>query len=51
MRGAYIRTGFKTGTGLRKGGVVGCSIRKRIPSGIGVHKAGKNVGKIYTKYR
>jgi len=51
MRGAHFRSGFKTGLGLRKGGIVGPSIHKRIPCGFGVHKAGKNIGKIYKKYK
>lgn len=49
--GSYIRTGFKTGTGLRRGGVVGPSIRTRVRCGIGVRKSGRNIGKVYTKYR
>lgn len=51
MRGCYIRTGFKTGTGLRRGGFVGPSIRTRVRCGIGVRKKGINAGKLYTKYK
>jgi hypothetical protein len=51
MCGSYFRTGFKTGTGLRRGAIVGPSIRTRIPCGIGIRKSGLNAGKIYTKYR
>ena len=51
MCGSYVRTGFKTGMGLRRGGFVAPSIRTRIPCGIGIRKSGLNIGKIYTKYR
>ena len=51
IRSGYIRTGFKTGCGLRRGGIVGPSIKPRIRVGIGVRKAGKNIGKTYYKYK
>lgn len=51
IRCAHVRTGFKTGCGLRKGGIVGPSIHPRIRYGIGVRKAGKNAGKTYYKYK
>jgi hypothetical protein len=49
--GAYVRTGVKTGWGLRKGGFVKPATTPRIKCGVGVRKTGKNAGKIYTKYK
>ena len=51
MRACYIRTSFKTGYGLRRGGFVGPSIRKTTFCGFGIHKTGINAGKIYKKYK
>ena len=50
IKGAHFRTGFKTGMGLRRGGMVGPSIRPSTRCGIGIRKSGKNAGKIYYKY-
>lgn len=51
MTGCYIRTGFKTGCGLRKGGFVGASAHPRVFCGYGIRKSGPKAGTIYKKYR
>ena len=47
IRCVHVRTGFKTGCGLRKGDIVRPYIHQRIKFGNGVRKADKKTRKTY----